>query len=162
MLIFRCTGDSKYLEPIPRALAYLERSVLPGGRLARYYELETNRPLYMQRRGDVYTLTYDDAKLPQHYGWKTEFRLEELQSQYERLRAGDPLNQPTAASPKLTQRVQEIIDGLDESGRWIDTYEGQTLVGQPKFALRFRYISSETFSRHVTTLSAFVLAAASP
>src|SRR3954470_19083766 len=43
--VYRETGDARYLEPIPRALAYLRRSRLPDGRLARFYELETNRPL---------------------------------------------------------------------------------------------------------------------
>ena len=40
--------------------AYLD---LPDGRLARYYELGANRPLYVQRRGKVYSLTYDDSAL---------------------------------------------------------------------------------------------------
>src|SRR4029078_13339947 len=49
MKIFRLTGDQKCLEPIPRALAYLKKCRLPDGRMARYYELQTNRPLYMNR-----------------------------------------------------------------------------------------------------------------
>ncbi|MGH7140465.1 MAG: pectate lyase, partial [Pirellulales bacterium] len=43
---YRRTGDRKYLEPVPRALAYLTKSLLADGRLARFYELESNRPLY--------------------------------------------------------------------------------------------------------------------
>src|SRR5690606_17762252 len=78
MFIARVTGDRKYLDPIPAALAWLERSTLPDGQLARYYELETNRPLYMQRRGDVYSLTYDDSNLPDHYGWKSPARIDDL------------------------------------------------------------------------------------
>ena len=39
MLLYRRTGDRKYLEPIPVALAYLKKSVLPDGRLARYARL---------------------------------------------------------------------------------------------------------------------------
>ncbi|MDG1896446.1 MAG: hypothetical protein P8J37_16205 [Fuerstiella sp.] len=39
------TNDRRYLEPVPPALAYLQRSVLTDGRLARYYELRTNRPI---------------------------------------------------------------------------------------------------------------------
>ena len=44
MEIYRVTSDRKYLEPIPRALVYLKRSILPDGKLARYYELKTNNP----------------------------------------------------------------------------------------------------------------------
>jgi hypothetical protein len=38
-------------EAIPAALDWLQRWALPDGRLARYYELRTNRPLYMKRLG---------------------------------------------------------------------------------------------------------------
>jgi pectate lyase-like protein len=72
--IYETTGDKKYLDPVPRALAYLKKSLLPDGRLARYYELKTNRPLYMTRRDGEYFLTYDDSMLPDHYGWKVDSR----------------------------------------------------------------------------------------
>mgnify|MGYP005865230663 CR=1 FL=1 len=54
MTLYRETGNKKYLEPIPRALGYLKRSLLPadseseirkrveGPTLARFYELKTN------------------------------------------------------------------------------------------------------------------------
>ncbi len=64
MKISLATKDRKYLQPIPGALAYLRASLLADGRLARYYELKTNRPLYMNRRGKTYTLTYDDSNFP--------------------------------------------------------------------------------------------------
>ena len=79
MTISVLTGDTKYLDPIPKALAYLKRSLLPEGKLSRYYELKTNKPLYMARSGKKYELTYDDSKLPAHYGWKTDSRIEQLQ-----------------------------------------------------------------------------------
>ena len=65
--IARHTGRKEYLGPIPRALGYLRRSLLPDGRVARYYELGTNRPLYTDAG---YRLTYDDSAAPGHYGWK--------------------------------------------------------------------------------------------
>ncbi|MGL5095369.1 MAG: pectate lyase, partial [Planctomycetia bacterium] len=52
------TNDDKYLKPIPAALAYLRRSKLSDGRLARFYELKSNKPLYMT---SDYVLTYDDG-----------------------------------------------------------------------------------------------------
>ncbi|OYT68700.1 MAG: hypothetical protein CFK52_14510, partial [Chloracidobacterium sp. CP2_5A] len=75
--IYRLTGDAKWLEPIPRALAWLKRSHLPDGRLARYYELRSNRPLYMT---PDYKLTYSDRDVPDHYGWKTESRVAALEA----------------------------------------------------------------------------------
>jgi PelA/Pel-15E family pectate lyase len=43
------TGEKKYLEPLPRAIAYFRKSLLPHGMLARFYELKTNRPIYFER-----------------------------------------------------------------------------------------------------------------
>lgn len=69
------TGDDRYLAPIEPALAYLEKSVLPDGQLARFYELQTNRPLYFTRD---YQLTYDDSDVPTHYSFKVASRIPKL------------------------------------------------------------------------------------
>ena len=52
---------------MPPALAYLKKSLLPDGRLARFYELKTNKPLYFTK---TYELTYDDSDMPTHYSFK--------------------------------------------------------------------------------------------
>jgi PelA/Pel-15E family pectate lyase len=62
--IARITGKQKYLDPVPAALAYLRKSLLPDGKLARYSELKTNRPLYMDAQ---YMLMYDDSATQIHY-----------------------------------------------------------------------------------------------
>ncbi|MCA9017653.1 MAG: pectic acid lyase, partial [Planctomycetaceae bacterium] len=87
MNIYHFSGDKKYLKPIPSALAYLKKSQLPDGQLARYYELKTNRPLYMTRDGKKYSLTYDDSDLPRHYGWKIESHLADLQREFNTLKS---------------------------------------------------------------------------
>lgn len=153
--IFEQTGDAKYLKPIPAAIEYLQRSLLPDGRLARYYELKTNKPLYMERAGQDYALTYDDSKLPSHYGWKSESRLTELKRRNERL----SVKQPASMSTPVSQTdVQRAIDGLDEQGRWVSTYQGELLVGQPKFETGAKYISSEVFSRNLVLISEYLRA----
>lgn len=96
LLLYRETGTRKYLEPLPRALAYYRRSLLPDvddpsesrrracpGRTpcaARFYELKTNRPLYITKgtrltaldqgvtNVDGYELSYSDASVITHYG----------------------------------------------------------------------------------------------
>ncbi|MGC3971821.1 MAG: pectate lyase [Pirellulales bacterium] len=80
--VYGLTQDAKYLKPIPSALAYLKKSQLADGRMVRYYELETNKPLYMNRNGEQYYLTYDDTNLPDHYGWKQESRLLKIEERY--------------------------------------------------------------------------------
>ncbi|MBN2313113.1 MAG: hypothetical protein JXM79_04245 [Sedimentisphaerales bacterium] len=155
MEIYRFTGESKYLEPIPRALAYLRRSLLSDGKLARFYELKTNRPLYMFRRGDVYTLTYDDSNLPGHYGWKIESRLDEIEERYGGLRHNTTVQRPAL----LESQIWQIIADLDEQGRWVSIYRGESLVGQPKFKPDNSYISSAVFSGNIEELSEYIIAA---
>jgi PelA/Pel-15E family pectate lyase len=162
MTIYRATDNRKYLEPIPRGLAYLKRSLLPDGRLARYYELKSNKPLYMARRGKVYELTYDDSKLPGHYGWKIDSRLEEIEQRYRELANGVGSTSTAPPIAHLEREVRQIIQDLDEHGRWVSTYRGERLVGQPKFAPGYQYISSEVFSRNLNTLSEYVREADNP
>jgi PelA/Pel-15E family pectate lyase len=158
MKIYRATGDEKYLAPIPQALEYLKRSQLPDGRLARYYELKTNKPLYMTRRGDEYSLTYDDANLPDHYGWKVDSRLQAIEREFRAIRAGGERLAKRPAMQELEKHARQAIDELDEQGRWISTYQGERLVGQPKFPPNFQFLNSGVFSRNVERLSEYLMA----
>lgn len=152
--ISRHTGDKKYLEPIPRALAYYKKCLLPDGRVARYYEFKTNKPLYMDGK---YQLTYDDSAAPSHYGWKQSARFEQIDKAYQDAKNGVS---PTVArtTKDLEGDVRRIVRELDDDGRWITTYAGERLVGQPKFSPGFRYISSDVFSRNLETLSEYTAA----
>ncbi|MGB8167853.1 MAG: pectate lyase [Chthoniobacteraceae bacterium] len=142
------TGDAKYLEPIPRALAYLKRSLLPDGRLARYYELKTNKPLYMTRD---YKLTFDDADLPEHYGWKWEPKLDALEAAFAAAKSRAPAPKPTSGDSP-----EQILRELDPEGRWVSTFVNQRLVGNPKFKAGEQFIASEVFSRNLEALSELV------
>jgi PelA/Pel-15E family pectate lyase len=156
--IYRTTGDKIYLEPIPRALAYLKKSLLSDGRLARYYELKTNRPLYMTRSRDEYSLTYDDAMLPDHYGWKVESRLDQIEAEYQSLLATGKTSKPMLTPDDLRSEARQIVAALDVEGRWISTFAGERLYGQPKFKSGDRYINSAVFSDNLHKLSEFLAA----
>jgi PelA/Pel-15E family pectate lyase len=155
LTIYEATGDKKYLEPFPRALAWLKRSQLPDGRLARYYELQTNKPLYMTRSGKEYTLTYDDSRLPDHYGWKVASRAGAVEARYQAAQAG---NGPGAGGqePVGAEELRRIIAALDDQGRWISTFAGEPLSGQPEFRPGDKYINSAVFSRNLEMLSGYV------
>lgn len=155
MHISETLHDPKFLEPIPDAIAWLKRSLLKDGQVARYYELRTNRPLYMERSGNQYKLTYDDTNLPDHYGWKTESKLAELEHQWLRAQAGQPLAIADSLS-ELAKAATLAIQSQDEQGRWIDTFDGQRLVGQAKLAVGEKYLSSQTFSDNLTLLSKYL------
>lgn len=150
--VYRLTGDKKYLAPFPSALAYLKRSLLPDGQLARYYELRSNKPLYMT---EDYQLTYDDSDVPSHYGWKGAARIEAIERAYQAALQGEAPPAAMAATG-LEARVRQIIQDLDDQGRWISTHDGQMLVGQPKIKAGEKYISSAVFSQNLETLSAYV------
>ena len=74
--LYRFTGKEKYIATIPRAIEYYRSSELPGGGLARFYELQTNRPLFLTKS---YELTYDDDDLPTHYSFKTKSALDAIE-----------------------------------------------------------------------------------
>lgn len=150
--IARYSGQKRYLEPIPKALAYFKKSLLPDGRIARYYEFKTNKPLYMDAR---YQLTYDDSAVPSHYGWKQSAHFDQIEKDYKDANNGGALSSRRKAG-ELEAAVKKIIADLDEEGRWISTYNGERLVGQPKFANAFRYLSSDVFRRNVETLSEYL------
>lgn len=147
--IARYTGRKEFLPPVARALEYFRRSALPDGMLARFYELRTNRPLYMDGE---YRLTYDDSAAPAHYAWKVRSRLDSIAAQL-READKDSATRPAASSQPPAQTVRKIIADLDDQGRWISTYAGEKLTGAPAFQRGFRYISSALFARNLSVLS---------
>lgn len=153
------TGDRKFLEPLPRALAYLQKSRLENGKLARFYELRTNRPLYFTRS---YQLTYDTNDLPTHYSFQVPSRLDKLSRDYERIsrlnaeglaKERAKLRQPKSSERPEEKEVRSILAKLDQRGAWVE--EGR-LQKQDQPARTRHIISSETFIRHLDVLSRYV------
>ena len=156
MDIYCITGNSKYLKPVPRAIKYFRGSLLSDGRLARYYELKTNKPLYMFRKGKIYTLTYDDSNTPSHYSWKVNSKMDKFEKRYNNLvKYGAPEKQ-SGLKIASEKKIRQIISSLDAEGRWVSTHDGNRLSGQTKFKEGYRYLSSAVFSRNIETLSKFL------
>jgi hypothetical protein len=158
MLLYRETGDRKYLDPVPGALDYLKRSVLPpadspseirrrasrGGSpvLARFYELKTNRPLYItkgtQIRGkgigsariDGYELSYSDESVITHYGVLTSGAdLPAIEEDYKRLASADP----------ATMQRPEKLHGLSP---WSARQSRRGASGAPSVERVYQLLSS--------------------
>jgi hypothetical protein len=140
MLLYRETGKQKYLEPLPRALAYYRRSILPDvenpseirrracpGRtpcFARFYELKTNRPLYVTKgtrvtavgqgvtNVDGYELSYSDQSVITHYAVLTSAAaFADIEAEYKALLGADASSLKRAdrlhgLSPWTTTRLQ--------------------------------------------------------
>lgn len=161
LTLYEQTGERKFLEPIPRAIAYLRDSTLPDGRLARFYELKTNTPLYFTRE---YVLTTKDDDLPTHYGFKVSNRLDSLKREYDELARLSP-EQLQARREKpgsrndsakaLAPTVRAVIAALDERGAWV---EDGTLRYHGKGDPTRRVIRSVTFIKNLNLLSRYLQA----
>lgn len=158
MKVYEWTGDERYLEPIPRALAYLKASELDDGRLARFYELKTNKPLYFDRE---YNLTYDDSDMPTHYGFKITSKLDSLQARFDRVKdKGDrePL-QPRPDNWRMkpikvsANEAHRLINQLDARGAWV---ESGRLRYFPETDPTREVISSKTFVGNLVKLAGYV------
>ena len=155
--LYRETGQRKYLEPVPRALAYLRRSRLPDGRLARFYELQSNQPLYFTRD---YALTNDDSAMPTHYAFKVSDDTAAIAREFDRVKdlspnglrpANQPL-QPTVTD-SLIAEVKAAIASQDSRGRWLEAGRLRTSGDSTG-----RIIRCATFNRNVEILSRYLAA----
>jgi len=121
------TGDDKYLAPIQPAVAWFERSKLPDGKHARFYELHTNKPLYFI--AEKYELTYDDSNMPTHYSFTAsqQSNLDTFKKQLVKGREELQQNQAGPQTPKewtsrakgAASKAQKAADSLDREGRWL-------------------------------------------
>lgn len=148
-LLFLETGEEKYLKPLPAALAWYERSALPDGQYARFYELKTNKPLYFVK--DTYELVYDDSNLPTHYGFKLDSvkrDLDQMKKALERPR-GDFLAKRNAPDSEKTwtskakgaaDKTQQALKAQQAEGYW----------------LKGDKIDADEFIRHMNAMATFV------
>lgn len=132
LVLYRETGDKKYLEPLGRALPYYQKSLLapvkgmpsemrrracPGQTpcLARFMELRTNRPLYITKGTrvsvlngsativDGYQVSYDDGSVITHYAVLVSGAwVAPLVEEYERVRKAE------AASLRRPDRLRGL------------------------------------------------------
>jgi len=153
LMLYRRTGESRFLEPLPRALAYFKKSLLPDGRLARFYELKTNRPLFFTKD---YWLTYDSNDVPGHYQFIWESRLDAIEGEYRRLLQAKLADLRAAEQQPVPQQlaaqVKTIVQSMDERGAWVE-----------KGRLRFHniepasgVINCQTFANNIRTLCRFL------
>ena len=154
MYLFEVTGERRFLEPIPTAIAWIKRSLTADGQLARFYELETNTPLYLTK--DDYQLTYDDSNLPTHYGFKTKSKVEKLETRYQTLIAGETPRVSQSNLATLSVDAGRIISELDSDGRWVTNKNGDPVAQTDNGKADELLIQSDVFSRNLMRLAEFV------
>lgn len=162
--LYRRTGKTKYLDPLPRALEYFKGSRLPDGRLARFYELKTNNPLYFTKD---YKLTYDNSDMPTHYAFIVGSRLDGIEAEYKRVKEAPPGTFPAnagrqlgrkkpAMTGELKAKTAAIIAALDARGAWV---ESGRLRYQGEGDTTTKIITTTTFANNIRTLAHFLAAA---
>ncbi len=158
------TGADKYLAPLPRALAWFQRSEIAPGVWARMYELQTNRPVYGDRDGKIkYRLEDISPERQTGYSWKGDYGVPAVRRYYEEVktagrdgvlakrRAAEAKAQTPAGraarARSLEPRVKEILASLDAQGRWLGS-GGRRSPGQQ--------ITTSAFIQNLRTLCDYV------
>lgn len=131
--LYLYTKDKKYLEPVPKAIAWLKSSKIGDNLWARLYEVGTNRPIYGDRE-DGGKIHYDYEKITDReqrsYAWQGNWGIESALVYYERTIQNDVLPNSSetmskqaavkkGVSQELQCRVRDIVDALDDEGRWL-------------------------------------------
>jgi len=148
------TGERRFLEPIPSALNWLKRVRLPDGQLARFHELQTNRPIYFVR--DTYEPTYDDSRMPTHYSFKGSCQVEQLEEDYKLLAAGHPRPVRQRSLKSLEKDATKILAELDPDGRWVTNDDGKPVINPGKADPSELLPESRVFSRNLSRLAEYV------
>lgn len=152
--LYRASGEKKYLAPIPPALSYLRRSLRPDGKLARFYEIKTNTPIYFQRGPNAqgHVLTYSDQNLASNYGFIITPQLNDIEAEYKAALADKPA---PAASKIQSADVQKIIAAQDTRGAWAEPGTIRDAQGR-KQSPKDGIIRSATFISNIQTLCHFL------
>ncbi len=155
------TGDKKYLEPLPRAIAWFKRSQLAPDTWARMYELGTNTPIYGDRDGKIkYRVEDLSPERQTGYSWKGAYGVAGAIAYYEQvlsagretiqkrqvaadsLRRGRRDGRGAGGGGGLEAQVKEVIAALDEKGRWVSSYRGTENISSDTFIANVRLLSS--------------------
>lgn len=179
MDMYEFTGDRRYLEPIPRALDWLDSSIMPDGGIGTFLEEGTNRALAATFVGDSGTpesvaITYNLAEAMGGYGFKRDnFTTKPARERYARLK--NAVWTPPAETAKSSREadlkraagmekdIRGIVAGLDPQGRW--TEDGRMYTKRYCFkndmeyegpVLKNGWVRTGTFIRNMGRLSEYV------
>jgi hypothetical protein len=147
------TGDEKYLEPLPRAIAWFKRSEIAPGIWARMYELHTNTPIYGDRDGKIkYRIEDLSPERQTGYSWKSSYGMPEVFRYYGEVKAAGretilaqrEKSEASAKSAKakaarakaLEPAVRRALETLDAQGRWLGS-AGRRSTGEQITAMAF-------------------------
>ena len=133
--LYLYTKDKKYLEPIPKAIEWLDNSKIGDNLWARLYEEGSNKPIYGDRE-DGNKIHYDYASISEKeqnsYAWQGSYGIKEVVGYYNQVKSlgsdqylakrDRPLTSAQAQqkAEQLTAKTEQVIASLDDKGRWIE------------------------------------------
>jgi len=132
--LYLYTKDEKYLDPVPMAILWLEKSKIGDNLWARLYEVGTNKPIYGDRE-DGNKIHYDYASISEYerksYSWQGSYGIKEVAyyNQVKSLGANRYLamrDKPLSSAQRqqkaehLIAKTEQVIASLDDKGRWIE------------------------------------------
>ena len=160
------TGETKYLAPIPKACAYLDKSLLPNGKIARFYELQTNKPLYFERGpgGKGFELSYESKRASSNYGWEWPSETAAIMAAHDALKAGQKPVYPKAElerwnTPPSDADVDTILSTLNADGAWLETEGDRGIMRNAegkKTSPTGGVLHSDTFVQNIKALAAWL------
>jgi hypothetical protein len=159
LTLYRFTADKRYIRTLPKALAYYRKSRLADGRLARFYELRTNKPLYFTKD---YQLTYSDADMPTHYGFQVGSNLDSIQRELQelaslpddQLKPRQHITRPAVMSRRLAGQAEAVIEAIDDRGAWVE--DGKMRYQAADARSVNRVIEMKTLVRNLEILAKYV------
>lgn len=147
--------DERYLQVVPPAIAWFERSRLAPGRWARLYELHTNRPIYGDRDGRIhYTLEEITEERRSGYRWEGDFGIPAAIRYFNDVtRAGrekwlvEHRQEQPMSNERLSSEARRLIADLDDSGRWLVERRARRIDPEAR-----EWIETGVFIRNVNVL----------
>jgi len=159
--LYLATGDAKYFRAVAAAVEWYRRSAIAPGKWARFYELQSNRPLYFTKD---YQLTYSDADLPTHYSFQSSYGVESMIRYYEAVKKVGraawlaehktktlTAGQRLARARGMEKKIRSIVAAQDTQGRWITRTPLETRGME--FGAR---IETHAFIKNISALSEYL------
>lgn len=155
--LFLATSDNRLLQPIGDAVDWLERSQLPSGEWALFYEIGSNRPIYADADGRLH---YDLAEMGEKRrcgsSWHGRYGIPEAIDRYRAVRDAGPTTyaaerpgsrpvptdavQVVAALRRMEAEIRTIERDLNAEHRWADAeghYRLSTFVNNARQICRY-------------------------
>ncbi|MEA3400904.1 MAG: pectate lyase [Armatimonadota bacterium] len=119
------TGDARYLQPIPAAVAWLNRARTGPNEWARFYEVKTGRPLYAATEHEPWLRYERDDELYGGYAQWGSWPFETRRARWQRLQEiGRLALIAEEAAPMSADEARQVVEAEEEYVREVSAPDG--------------------------------------